>query len=167
MANKEANGCPQGEPDQQEEGTKGSELLGQMKDAIEANLGEVQLPRVDVRPPLAAAEETALGQEDQTDTDKMIARAGVLSTHADTQDKKSQTRLREQLTSRVFTFMERWCAYVALIFWLYFSTKKGDVPSEVMIALLTTTTVSVIGLVGFIVKGLFKTNDSSSDGKSS
>lgn len=141
------------------------DVLKYMREALNANLTQTSIPTVDIRPPLAEAEERALGQEDQSATAKLIADADIASRNADTRDKHSQTKLREELAGRVFTFMERWCAYVALIFWLYFSTKKGDIPPEVMIALLTTTTVSVIGLVGFIVKGLFKTTSASSDGK--
>lgn len=117
--------------------------------------------------PLAEEEEEAFGEDDQTQTGQLIARAEAASKHADTQDKQSQTRLREQLAGRVFTFMERWCAFVAIIFWMYFSTKKGDIPSEVMIALLTTTTVSVIGLVGFVVQGLFRSRPIAQEGKDS
>ncbi|MCP3323748.1 MULTISPECIES: hypothetical protein [Aeromonas] len=116
---------------------------------------------------LAKEEEKAFGEDDQTKTAELIAQAEAASKHADTQDKQSQTRLREQLAGRVFTFMERWCAFVAIIFWMYFSTKKGDIPSEVMIALLTTTTVSVIGLVGFVVQGLFRARAAAPEGKES
>ena len=142
------------------------DVLGRLQHAIQADIKEATAGTdVQAQLPLATAEEEAFSQDDQTGTGQLIARAEAASKHADTQDKQSQTRLREQLAERVFTFMERWCAYVALIFWIYISTKEGDVPSEVMIALLTTTTVSVIGLVGFVVQGLFRARPSPSETK--
>ncbi|ENK7127680.1 hypothetical protein AB3Y61_003291 [Serratia marcescens] len=52
--------------------------------------------------------------------------------------------------------MERWCAFVALILFIYVAKHDGDPPTEVILALLGTCTISIIGLVGFVVSGLFK-----------
>ncbi|OOE32427.1 hypothetical protein BZG04_15295 [Salinivibrio kushneri] len=58
--------------------------------------------------------------------------------------------------------MKWWCCFVGLIVWMYIGTKQGDVEKEVIITLLGTTTVSVVGLVGFIVRGLFGVKDDKS-----
>ncbi|HAU4890076.1 hypothetical protein [Aeromonas hydrophila] len=143
--------------------------LGWMRTAIEAKLKAAQAQAAieeefppEGHSPLAQEEENAL-TVDQSEADLLIARAEAALRQAETRDKESQTKLRELLADRVFVFMERWCAFVALNFWIYVATKKGDIPAEVMIALLTTTTVSVIGLVGFIVQGLFKSTASSQE----
>lgn len=140
-----------------------------MRTAIEAKLKAAQAQAAieeefppEGHSPLAQEEENAL-TVDQSEADLLIARAEAALRQAETRDKESQTKLRELLADRVFVFMERWCAFVALNFWIYVATKKGDIPAEVMIALLTTTTVSVIGLVGFIVQGLFKSTASSQE----
>ncbi|NIL27692.1 hypothetical protein HB980_14205 [Yersinia massiliensis] len=54
--------------------------------------------------------------------------------------------------------MERWCIFVALLIFIYFAKNEGNPPTEVMLALLGTCTVSIIGLVGFVVSGLFKSS---------
>ncbi|EKS1846598.1 hypothetical protein QBD22_003546 [Cronobacter muytjensii] len=53
--------------------------------------------------------------------------------------------------------MEKWCAFVGLIIFIYVAKHDGDPPMEVILALLGTCTISIIGLVGFVVSGLFKT----------
>lgn len=148
-----------------------TDALNWMRTAIEAKLKAAQaqasieedFPPEGQQPPLAKEEENALISVDQSTADSLITRTEAAQRQAETRDKESQTKLREQLASRVFVFMERWCAFVAINFWIYVATKKGDIPAEVMIALLTTTTVSVIGLVGFIVQGLFRFTASSQD----
>ncbi|MPX98372.1 hypothetical protein EHW61_17260 [Salinivibrio sp. VYel6] len=58
--------------------------------------------------------------------------------------------------------MMKWCCFVGVVVWMYIGTKQGEVEKEVIIALLGTTTVSVVGLVGFIVRGLFGVKDDKS-----
>lgn len=72
---------------------------------------------------------------------------------------RADTWMKTWLAPKVFSFMQAWCSFVAVIFSTYFLLKNGDVPPEVMIALLTTTTVSIVGLVGFLVQGLFKSRE--------
>lgn len=87
---------------------------------------------------------------------------------AEVNNENAKTELMRWIAESCFTFMSRWCMFVAFMLFMYFSTKQGNVEKEVIIALLGTTTISIVGLVGFIVKGLFGVRDSpqpSKDGK--
>lgn len=103
----------------------------------------------------ALAEEQAFAGQD-SDLDDVMARAQVRHAQAKAAAYEADTWMKTWLAPKVFSFMQCWCLFVGLIFCFYFLLKKGDIPSEVMIALLTTTTVSIVGLVGFLVQGLFK-----------
>jgi len=71
---------------------------------------------------------------------------------------KSNTELKKKLAWKTFRFME---GFVCLIFvfllyyFCYFAYNNEEVPKEVIIALITTSLAAVVGLVGFILKGLF------------
>lgn len=78
---------------------------------------------------------------------------------------KIDNRLRLQMAAATFQFMQYWCAFVALMFFIYMAKKDGAPPPEVIIALLGTTTISIVGLVGFVVSGLFKSPKDSSEDK--
>lgn len=89
------------------------------------------------------------------------ARTELLQAEAD--GKRTDNGLRKDMADKTFLFMERWCAFVAIIVFIYVGTHDGNPPVEVMLALLGTCTVSIIGLVGFVVSGLFKSNSKSSN----
>ncbi|MDU5487212.1 MAG: hypothetical protein E6093_17285 [Serratia liquefaciens] len=76
--------------------------------------------------------------------------------HAEADGKHTDNSLRKDMADKTFCFMERWCAFVALILFIYVAKHDGDPPTEVILALLGTCTISIIGLVGFVVSGLFK-----------
>ncbi|KGA37168.1 hypothetical protein F9U43_02130 [Pectobacterium versatile] len=59
--------------------------------------------------------------------------------------------------------MEKWCGFVGLMVFIYFAKKEGEPPPEIMLALLGTCTISIIGLVGFVVSGLFKSKSNTSE----
>lgn len=112
---------------------------------------------------LAEKEQQSLEKEDgQVATDKALA--DIRRQDAETalvkekaNQEKTKTEIMDWIARKTFSFMSAWCGFVAIMFFMYFGTKQGQIEKEVIITLLTTTTVSVIGLVGFIVQGLFKT----------
>ncbi|MEI8607934.1 hypothetical protein P4S70_01860 [Enterovibrio sp. Hal110] len=111
---------------------------------------------------LAAYEDVSVGENAIRDIDRIKAEGDARKANADacytdaqTELEKAKTEIMCWIAKETFLFMKIWCAFVALIFWLYFGTKQGDIEKEVIITLLGTTTISVIGLVGFIVRGLF------------
>lgn len=77
--------------------------------------------------------------------------------NAKTEDQRALTRLKESLAHNVLFFMWMWCGFLFLGLLTYFSSQLSlgkEIPKEVILGLLTSTTV-VVGLVGFILKGLF------------
>lgn len=130
-------------------------LLDKVKAAAAADL-----TTIDNSPPQVAArnEEQAFSHNSE-ELEKAVHSALIQEAHARTASHQADTWIKTWLAPRVFRFMQAWCSFVAIMFLTYFFLKDGDVPSEVMIALLTTTTVSIVGLVGFLVQGLFKSRD--------
>jgi len=88
------------------------------------------------------------------------ARASAAVKHAEADGKHTDNSLRKDMADKTFSFMERWCVFVALIMFIYVAKHDGDPPKEVILALLGTCTISIIGLVGFVVSGLFKSSKS-------
>lgn len=84
------------------------------------------------------------------------AQASAAVKHAEADGKHTDNSLRKEMADKTFCFMERWCAFVALVMFIYVAKHDGDPPKEVILALLGTCTISIIGLVGFVVSGLFK-----------
>lgn len=77
--------------------------------------------------------------------------------HADAADKEKLTELKESLAHNVLFFMWIWCGLMFLGVMIYFTsqlTLNKEIPKEVILGMFTATTV-VVGLVGFILKGLF------------
>lgn len=79
--------------------------------------------------------------------------------------RKIDNRLRLQMASATFKFMQLWCGFVALIVFIYVAKNDGNPPPAVIIALLGTSTISIVGLVGFVVSGLFKNQKETSKEK--
>lgn len=90
------------------------------------------------------------------------ANASAAIKHAEADGKHTDNSLRREMADKTFGFMEKWCVFVALIIFIYVAKHDGDPPKEIILALLGTCTVSIIGLVGFVVSGLFKTPKSES-----
>ncbi|MDP8208959.1 MAG: hypothetical protein P9L92_20015 [Candidatus Electryonea clarkiae] len=77
---------------------------------------------------------------------------------AEITDLKLLTDLRKDYASKVFTFLVWWTIGVAGIIALSgFKIDDFVLPESALTALIGSTTISAIGLVGFIVQGLFKT----------
>ncbi|AFP71249.1 hypothetical protein CSB66_4625 [Enterobacter hormaechei] len=85
-------------------------------------------------------------------------RAKTKNNHAMARGRRIDNRLRLQMAAATFRFMQYWCCFVALVVFIYVAKNDGNPPSEVIIALLGTSTISIVGLVGFVVSGLFKSN---------
>ncbi|WP_152494756.1 hypothetical protein [Dickeya dadantii] len=86
------------------------------------------------------------------------ARAQAAVKHAEADGTLTDNALRKDMADKTFSFMERWCIFVGLVIFIYIAKHDGDPPKEVILALLGTCTISIIGLVGFVVSGLFKSS---------
>jgi hypothetical protein len=69
---------------------------------------------------------------------------------------KIDNSLRQKMADMTFYFMVCWCTFVAVVFFIYLACNDGKPPVGAIIALLGTSSLSIIGLVGFVVSGLFK-----------
>ena len=52
--------------------------------------------------------------------------------------------------------VEYWLTFTAFILLMVLIANKGLLPSEVIVALLSTTTLDIIGLAVIVLTGLFK-----------
>lgn len=78
-------------------------------------------------------------------------------TNAKADDQKKLTELKESLAYNVLFFMWLWCGLMFLGVIIYFTSQLAlnkEIPKEVIIGMFTATSV-VVGLVGYILKGLF------------
>lgn len=79
----------------------------------------------------------------------------------------NETGLRKELASRTFTFMLLVSGFILALVYTYFMDhlKRDEfVPENVMIALITSTFASIVGLVGFMLQGLFKSSSKEKKG---
>jgi len=70
----------------------------------------------------------------------------------------NETALKIVLAFKTFRFMEGFVSLICvfLIYYIcYFAWFRKEIPETVIIALITTSLASIVGLVGFILKGLF------------
>ena len=85
----------------------------------------------------------------------------TLTEHSDFQNEqierlKDDRNLRNKYSKRVYWFMLGWSVFVGLVTLLHgFGLCGFQLPDIVMATLVGSTTISVLGLVGFVVKGLF------------
>ena len=98
-----------------------------------------------------STDEEILSSEDKRDIARTIDDA-----RRDSLD--SDRALKEKLAFKTFRFMQSFVAliFVFVIYYVcYFAWFRLEIPKEVIIALITTSLAAVVGLVGFILKGLF------------
>lgn len=91
----------------------------------------------------------------QLSSDEQAAKTRL--THADAADKEKLTELKESLAYNVLFFMWLWCGLMFLGVIIYFTSQLSlnkEIPKEVILGMFTATSV-VVGLVGYILKGLF------------
>ena len=96
--------------------------------------------------------------ERQQGIDEREREANARKTHSEANEIETMTRVKEALADRTFNYMQSFSIFAALVFWIYISSllsQNKTIPDNVMIAFLTTTVATVLGLVGFILKGLF------------
>lgn len=79
--------------------------------------------------------------------------------NAETDGLLTDNELRRTMADKTYQFMIVWCCFVGWVIFMYVLKKDFDPPEAVIIALMGTTTVSIVGLVGFVVSGLFKSNN--------
>ncbi|MDG2779379.1 hypothetical protein P7L92_23400 [Vibrio parahaemolyticus] len=112
--------------------------------------------KLKVEAPNQNINEPAPSDSDITDVENR-EKTELAALNAKTEDQRALTRLKESLAHNVLFFMWMWCGFIFLGLMTYFSSQLSlgkEIPKEVILGLLTSTTV-VIGLVGFILKGLF------------
>lgn len=93
--------------------------------------------------------------------DSMQAQLDIVITQirdkkAETTGKEIDNDLRKKMASFTVHFMSWWCLFVAAMFTSFLIAHDGKPPVEAIVALLGTSTISIVGLVGFVVSGLFK-----------
>jgi hypothetical protein len=88
--------------------------------------------------------------------------ADLAHRYALTDNQITKTDLMKGLSKKCFIFMTSWCAFVVLVVIVYIVNvfiANELIKESIIITLLGSTTISVISLVGFIVKGLFGTKE--------
>ena len=95
-------------------------------------------------------------------TDSLRQQNEYLKAHTDAL--KQMTDLRRRVANKVYWFLVFWS--VAILFLVSCSALRRygfedfEIPNTVLTVLVGSTTVSAIGLVGFITKGLFHVSES-------
>lgn len=104
-------------------------------------------------------------QELSDDTQELTIqklKAEIDDLNARTGELKNTTKLKKKLAFKTFRFMQGFTAliFVFVTYYVcYFVWYRLEIPKEVVIALITTSLAAVVGLVGFILKGLFGNKD--------
>lgn len=92
---------------------------------------------------------------EQGHTENRKAEARLKNAIAD--DKIALTKLKEQFAGAVMCFLWFWFGALCLATITYFSSQLAlnkEIPKEVILGMFTATAI-VVGLVGYILKGLF------------
>lgn len=121
------------------------ELQGVWLASLDSKTTELNACLQDIQKSLSALSENV---------EHLEAEARIKNAEAD--GKLADNALRKEMADRTYEFMVIWCFFIALIIATYVVTWKGQPPVEFMLGLLGTCTISIIGLVGFVVSGLFK-----------
>jgi len=83
---------------------------------------------------------------------------------AQTDDLKQMTGLRTKFADKVYWFLVCWSGAMFILVSLSALKRYGfqdfEIPNTVLTVLVGSTTISAIGLVGFITKGLFSVSES-------
>jgi membrane-associated HD superfamily phosphohydrolase len=97
----------------------------------------------------------------EQDIEDVLARARIDEQEAKNKDILALTDLKKKLSVQVIWLMWLWFVVLCIAMAIYFGEQfrySREIPAEVIIAMLTSTTV-VVGLVGLILKGLFKVQE--------
>ncbi len=90
-------------------------------------------------------------------TKKEIQKSEVQINEAITKNIQALTRIKKEYADKIYDYMIRFTLFFGITFLLYVCQHfalQQPIPESVMIAFLTTTFVTVLGLVGFIIKGI-------------
>ena len=75
-------------------------------------------------------------------------------------DAKADRKLRQKYANRILRFLEAYCVAVGVFAIAEgFHIKGFDLGDNILLAMVGSTAVAAIGLVGFIAKGLFRPPD--------
>ncbi|EGR0495253.1 hypothetical protein [Vibrio cholerae] len=86
--------------------------------------------------------------------------AKVSHLEAITEVLKRNQELKENITFNIENYLRNFSIFVGITFWFYLSSflyNGKEIPESVMIAFITTTFGTVLGLMVIILKGLFGT----------
>ena len=107
-------------------------------------------------PDIEVEEKLSKGQDAEDQGDKNQAWKQLIAAHAE--GVLSDIELKEKLAEKVFNYMVYFSIYVAWVFLLYLislAVAGQVVPEYVMVTLIGSTFATALGLVAFILKGLF------------
>lgn len=89
--------------------------------------------------------------------EKKLKQCHIRHAEAQAADTETLTELRRSYAGGVMAFLWFWFGAMCLLMMTYLSyqmTLEKDIPKEIIISAFTSTAV-VVGLVGYILKGLF------------
>lgn len=149
-----ANSVPVPPPMEIESGTENSAMQGEgttdeMQDVWLASLDVKITGLKDCVGPLTEQLQKLTGAVANLEADADIKRA-------EAQSKVTDYKLKKEMADRTYAFMVVWCIFIGTMISSYVIAWEGKPPMEFMLGLLGTCTISIIGLVGFVVSGLFK-----------
>ena len=93
----------------------------------------------------------------QKQTNYDYERSQIKKSDAETNDIKALTKIKKNIVDQTLFFTKIWIGLNIIFTIIYFGHQIllcREIPKEVMIAIFSTTAI-VVGLVGFILKGLF------------
>lgn len=97
---------------------------------------------------------------DQATADSQALRSQAQFIDSKTKDQIALTELKKEYAGNVMVFLWFWFGALCISMFIYFVsqlTLSREIPKEVILGMLTSTAV-VVGLVGYILKGLFGNN---------
>ncbi|WP_288491547.1 hypothetical protein [uncultured Pantoea sp.] len=136
---------PQGEEDTEEPASATDELQEAWLASLDQKTNELNQCLKGIQASIATLSENV---------EHLEAEARIKNAEAD--GKLADNALRKQMADRTYGFMVVWCLFIGSLIASYVIAHEGKPPTEFMLGLLGTCTISIIGLVGFVVSGLFK-----------
>lgn len=105
--------------------------------------------------PLAIPNEQAKSEEQVFSASQGEKHLAHLHVREDLNEKIANRGMRKVAAICVFTFMCVWSIALWVLIWWIGVTHNFEYSANVLVTLIGGSSVSVIGLVGFVVKGLF------------
>ncbi len=102
------------------------------------------------------ASNSKINQSALTDKDissaQDVRRSNLSARNAETEDRRSRTRIKETVAKNIIRFMWVWIFIILSVVIIYCAEPKV-IPKEVVLCLLGSST-TVLGFTGFILRGL-------------